>query len=128
MKKYEVEMNASEGVSEFKSQLQGLTNVPPERQKLMGKGLWTGILKDDADLSSMKVNAGHVITLMGTADVMKAPAATVVFVEDMTDAEKAEKGAVLPAGLKNLGNSCWIFQPELLKPISFGVYIQSIQV
>ena len=107
-KEYEVEMNASEGVSKFKSQLQGLTNVPPERQKLMGKGLWTGILKDDADLSSMKVNAGHVITLMGTADVMKAPAATVVFVEDMTDAEKAEKGAVLPAGLKNLGNSCYM--------------------
>ena len=26
----------------------------------------------------------------------------------MTDAQKAEKGAVLPAGLKNLGNTCYM--------------------
>lgn len=30
------------------------------------------------------------------------------FVEDMTDEQKAEKGTVNPAGLQNLGNTCYM--------------------
>lgn len=105
---YSVEIDPSAGVPRFKSQLQELTGVPPDRQKLMGKGLWSGILKDDADMVLMNFTPGHMITLMGTADVVNAPVASVVFVEDMTDAQKAEKGAVIPAGLHNLGNSCYM--------------------
>jgi hypothetical protein len=32
----------------------------------------------------------------------------VVFVEDMTQAEASKAGAVLPAGLRNLGNTCYM--------------------
>lgn len=32
----------------------------------------------------------------------------VVFVEDMTQAEVVKAGAVLPAGLRNLGNTCYM--------------------
>jgi hypothetical protein len=36
----------------------------------MGKGAWTGILKDETDVSTIKLKAGQVITLMGTADAV----------------------------------------------------------
>ena len=68
---YEVELDQGKTVSDFKSALQALTNVPPERQTLMGKGLWVGTLKNDKDLSSLKVKPGQLITLMGSADVLK---------------------------------------------------------
>jgi len=32
----------------------------------------------------------------------------VVFVEDMTQAEASKAGAVVPAGLRNLGNTCYM--------------------
>ena len=105
---YSVDINPSVGVPQLKSQINDLTGVPPDRQKLMGKGLWLGILKDDADISAMTFGPAQVITLMGTAEVVKAPAASVLFVEDMTDSQKAEKKVVVPAGLKNLGNTCYM--------------------
>lgn len=32
----------------------------------------------------------------------------VVFVEDMTQAEQSKAGAALPAGFRNLGNTCYM--------------------
>lgn len=58
-------------MSDFKAALQAVTNVPPERQTLMGKGLWIGTLKDDKDISGLTPKVGQVITLMGSADVLK---------------------------------------------------------
>ena len=43
-KEYEIDVNPAEGVPQFKAQLTVATGVPAERQKLMGKGLWTGKL------------------------------------------------------------------------------------
>jgi ubiquitin carboxyl-terminal hydrolase 14 len=69
---YDVELDQAKSVLDFKTMLQSLTNVPPERQTLMSKGLWVGTLKDDKDLSSIgEVKAGHLVTLMGTADALK---------------------------------------------------------
>jgi ubiquitin carboxyl-terminal hydrolase 14 len=68
---HEVELDQTKTVKDFKSALQAITNVPPERQTLMGKGVWIGTLKDDNDLSNLKVKPGQLITLMGSADVLK---------------------------------------------------------
>ncbi len=68
---HEVELDQTKTVKDFKSALQAITNVPPERQTLMGKGVWIGTLKDDKDLSTLKVKPGQLITLMGSADVLK---------------------------------------------------------
>lgn len=63
---YDLEVDPSSGVLAFKRIIQEATGVPPDRQKLMGgKGLWSGILKDDADLTTVSFAPGSVVTLMG---------------------------------------------------------------
>jgi len=79
-----------------------------ERQKLMAKGLWRGTLKDTDDLSAVNIPEGHQVLLMGTAERVEAPEVKTVFVEDMTSDEKARAGAVAPAGMVNLGNTCYM--------------------
>jgi hypothetical protein len=68
---YDIEFDTAQSVLAFKQTLQAVTNVPPERQTLMGKGLWIGTLKDDKDISGLAPKVGQVITLMGSADVLK---------------------------------------------------------
>jgi hypothetical protein len=43
------------------------------------------------DLTKTPLKEGHQVMLMGTADVVAAPAESVVFLEDMTDVQKAAK-------------------------------------
>lgn len=104
-----VELKPDEGVAGFKETVFRLTNVPIERQKLMAKAAWSGILKDGHDFAATNFQDGLQVTLMGTADVL-APSSTetVKFVEDMTVEEKAKIGALFPAGLRNLGNTCYM--------------------
>ncbi|KAJ3111552.1 Ubiquitin carboxyl-terminal hydrolase 14 [Phlyctochytrium bullatum] len=69
--KYAVEVDLEQPASVFKSQLFSLTNVEPDRQKILVKG---GQLK-----------------MMGTAgELPKAPPAPTQFIEDMTDSEVAQ--------------------------------------
>ena len=105
---YDVLLEPSAGALPFKQKVQDLTGVPVDRQKLMGKGLWSATLKDDADFSKMKINAGQQILLMGTAEIVVAPEEKVSFFEDLTEEEKAENGVVESAGLKNLVNTCYM--------------------
>ena len=49
-----------------------------ERQKLMAKGAWVGTLKDEQSLVSLKIKPGQTVMLMGTADVVVAPAIPVL--------------------------------------------------
>jgi ubiquitin carboxyl-terminal hydrolase 14 len=101
----------------FKGQLQSLTGVEPERQKIMVKG---GMLKDDTDLNKLGIKDGHqfmvcplsnqlISQMMGTAggDTLKEPPKKTVFVEDMTESELA-MATDLPPGLVNLGNTCYM--------------------
>ncbi|XP_078428157.1 ubiquitin carboxyl-terminal hydrolase 6-like isoform X2 [Wolffia australiana] len=88
----------------FKCQLFDLTGVPPERQKIMVKG---GLLKDDAEWSTVGVKQGQKLMMMGTADVVKAPEKSPVFVEDLPEEEQVV-AVGHTAGLYNLGNTCYM--------------------
>jgi ubiquitin carboxyl-terminal hydrolase 14 len=90
----------------LKAELQRLTNVPADRQKIMGvKG---GQLKDDADLAAVGVKEGKTLMLIGTADeVAAAPAASTVFAEDNVDGGHDEN-VIMSNGLKNIGNTCYL--------------------
>ncbi|KAK6914778.1 Ubiquitin-like domain [Dillenia turbinata] len=100
-----VEIDTSLPPYVFKCQLYDLTGVPPERQKIMVKG---GLLKDDADWSTLGVKEGQKLMMMGTADeIVKAPEKGPVFVEDLPEQEQAV-AVGYSAGLINLGNTCYM--------------------
>ncbi|UKZ84668.1 uncharacterized protein TrAFT101_000567 [Trichoderma asperellum] len=108
-KKYNVDVDPESTGLDFKLQLFSLTNVEPERQKILIKG---GQLKDDADMSKLGLKAGQNIMMMGTpgdggADLVR-PSEAIKFVEDMTEAEQAQQVGATPAGLVNLGNTCYL--------------------
>ena len=108
-KKHEVEVDPTTDGATFKLQLFSLTGVEPERQKILVKG---GQLKDDADLSKLGVKPGHTFMMMGTpsegAVKLERPKEKIRFLEDMTEAEAAQVEGATPAGLQNLGNTCYM--------------------
>jgi ubiquitin carboxyl-terminal hydrolase 14 len=93
----------------LKFQLFSLTGVEPDRQSVLIKG---GKLKDDTDLSKLNAKPGQIFTMLGTASgggsAIMAPTEKVKFVEDMTEAEAAAQEGAIPAGLQNLGNTCYL--------------------
>ncbi|XP_010912089.1 ubiquitin carboxyl-terminal hydrolase 6 [Elaeis guineensis] len=100
-----VEIDTSQPPYVFKCQLYDLTGVPPERQKIMVKG---GLLKDDADWSTLGVKDGQKLMMMGTADeIVKAPEKGPVFMEDLPEEEQVV-AVGHSAGLYNLGNTCYM--------------------
>ncbi|CAM9380699.1 unnamed protein product, partial [Sphacelaria rigidula] len=102
------DVEVAANVIDFKTKLQELTGVPAARQKLMAKGAWKGILKDDMDLSGCPIKDGQQVTLMGSAEVLVAPKEQVRFMEDMKAEDLAKSGATLPAGFVNMGNTCYM--------------------
>ncbi|KAK4452784.1 putative ubiquitin carboxyl-terminal hydrolase [Podospora aff. communis PSN243] len=108
-KKYDVEVDTSSTGDVFKYQLYSLTGVEPDRQKILVKG---GQLKDDTDMSKLGLKPGQVLMMMGTpgegGGAIVRPAEPVKFVEDMTEAEAARQAGATPAGLVNLGNTCYL--------------------
>ncbi|KAL2830224.1 ubiquitin carboxyl-terminal hydrolase 6, partial [Aspergillus cavernicola] len=110
-KRYDVELDPTSNGETFKFQLYSLTGVEPERQKILVKG---GQLKDDTLLSSLNAKAGQTFMMMGTpsggqgAGDLARPKDVVKFLEDMTEAEAARAQGAYPAGLQNLGNTCYL--------------------
>ncbi|RDA86409.1 hypothetical protein CP532_6462 [Ophiocordyceps camponoti-leonardi (nom. inval.)] len=108
-KKHDVEVDPASTGEDFKLQLFSLTSVEPARQKILIKG---SQLKDDADMGKMGLKAGQVIMMMGTSSSgegnLVRPKDPIKFVEDMTEAEKAQQMDATPAGLVNLGNTCYL--------------------
>ena len=73
------------------------------------------VLKDEDDLTKFGIKNGMAMMMMGTAEEqgLREPAKPVQFLEDMTPEQRAaamnEKAAVVvPAGLDNLGNTCYM--------------------
>ena len=93
----------------FKYQLYSLTGVEPDRQKILVKG---GQLKDDTELSKLGAKPGQTFMMMGTpaegGAALERPKEKMKFMEDMTDAEAAQQEGATPAGLQNLGNTCYM--------------------
>jgi ubiquitin carboxyl-terminal hydrolase 14 len=104
----DVKFDPALGVANLKNVIFGLTNVPPERQKMMAKGAWPGTLKDDADLTMLPIKTGQQVMLMGTADKIAPQVTKALFIEDMTNEQKASSGVITPMGFTNLGNTCYM--------------------
>ncbi|KAK5065172.1 hypothetical protein LTR84_001008 [Exophiala bonariae] len=108
-KKYDVDLDPTATGEILKYQLFSLTGVEPDRQSLLIKG---GKLKDDTDLSKLNAKPGQLFTMLGSASsegsVLLAPKEKPKFVEDMTEAEAAAQEGATPAGLENLGNTCYL--------------------
>ncbi|KAK5014179.1 deubiquitinating enzyme [Cryomyces antarcticus] len=108
-KKYDVEIDTSGSGEDFKLQLYSLTNVEPMRQKILVKA---GQLKDDADMLKLAIKPGQTLMMMGTPSeggaVFERPKEKIRFLEDMTEAEAAQVEGATPAGLQNLGNTCYL--------------------
>lgn len=107
-KKYEVEVDPESTGEILKFQLYSLTGVEPDRQKVLLKG----VLKDDTPLSTLSLKPRQTIMMLGTPsgegkDLVR-PTEQVKFVEDMTEAEAAKQAGAIPAGLANLGNTCYL--------------------
>ncbi|KAK8073920.1 hypothetical protein PG994_004819 [Apiospora phragmitis] len=108
--KYDVEVDTGSTGEVLKFQLFSLTGVEPDRQKILMKG---GPLKDDADMSKFGLKPGQTIMMMGTPGgeggvALARPKDPIKFVEDMTEAEQAQQEGATPAGLINLGNTCYL--------------------
>ncbi|PYH45387.1 ubiquitin-specific protease UBP6 [Aspergillus saccharolyticus JOP 1030-1] len=110
-KRHEVELDPSLNGETLKYQLFSLTGVEPERQKILVKG---GQLKDETPLSSLNAKPGQTFMMMGTpsgnqgAADLGRPKEVMRFLEDMTEAEAAKAEGAFPAGLQNLGNTCYL--------------------
>lgn len=103
-KAHTVELDTSKSVPEFREQLYNITGVVPAQQKILLKG----VLKDDVNLSKLGIKSGQQITLIGTAgELPKAPTQQTKFLEDMDETELAQ-ALRIPAGLQNLGNTCYM--------------------
>ncbi|KAJ2235820.1 deubiquitinating enzyme [Coemansia sp. RSA 485] len=104
-KKYPVDVDTAQPGEVFKMQLYSLTNVSPDRQKILVKG---GQLKDDTDMSTLGLKENAVLMMMGSVgELPKAPETQTKFIEDMSENEVAQALAI-PAGLVNLGNTCYM--------------------
>lgn len=106
--KYDLEVNVKESPLVLKKQLYEKTGVLPERQKVMVKG--TNI-KDDTNWSSLNLKDGAVLMMLGSAekDIPQKPMEKTVFLEDLSDDQAiAIRQSQFPAGLINLGNTCYM--------------------
>ncbi|KAI2619687.1 cysteine proteinase [Hypoxylon sp. NC1633] len=108
--KYDVEVDPESTGEIFKFQIFSLTGVEPERQKILIKG---GQLKNDTPMSKFGFKPGQSIMMLGTPgtaanEVLSRPKEKIKFVEDMTEAEAARQVGAIPAGLANLGNTCYL--------------------
>jgi len=97
---------------ELKTVLRGMTGVLEERQTLMCKNVWKGVLGKGVNLAELTwPNEKVTVVMMGTPTekaTTEPPKEAVVFLEDLSVGAAAATGKVLPPGLVNLGNTCYL--------------------
>ncbi|KAF1942012.1 cysteine proteinase [Clathrospora elynae] len=107
--KHEVDVDTTSNGETFKYQLFSITGVEPERQKVFVKG---STLRDDADMSKLGLKPKQALMMIGTpsesAKNIEKPTTPIKFLEDMDEAEAAQLEGATPAGLQNLGNTCYM--------------------
>ncbi|ODQ78657.1 hypothetical protein BABINDRAFT_51476 [Babjeviella inositovora NRRL Y-12698] len=106
-KSYPMELDLEETGLTFKNQVYSLTNIPPQRQKILVKG---GQVRDDAMLSSLNLKDKQVVMVLGTPDeqLPQAPVEKTVFIEDLNADPYRTINIEEPSGLVNLGNTCYL--------------------
>lgn len=113
--KLEVEADAGEDINSFKARIYSLTRVQPDKQKLFFKGK----MVKEGTLKSNGIQDKSSLMMMGKAEsdepalADRLPSAPTRFEEDMSQEEKAKFikehfNEILPAGLENMGNTCYI--------------------
>lgn len=108
----DVALETTASPTDFMATVYSLTGVPVERQKLMCRA-WKRKLTSDADFRAMpKLKNGLQIMLIGSSTgIPKAPVTktdVVKFAEDIAVSEDAASSVMLPPGLSNLGNTCYL--------------------
>ena len=108
--------NPGGGYDELTRLLEEKTKVPVDRMKLMSKskGLWKGVLKADTVVDWDKAitmaggndNPLHLLLMGSASQLAGPPTQKTVFLEDLPPEEIAK--VVEPAGLANLGNTCYL--------------------
>jgi len=102
-----VEIKATDSLEDIQAMIFSLTQVVPERQKIIIKGK---TLQSDEDVKKLIKNK-VLITVMGSSASATSTASggkKIKFVEEMTAAERQEANTELPPGLNNLGNTCYL--------------------
>ncbi|KPI42242.1 Ubiquitin carboxyl-terminal hydrolase 6 [Cyphellophora attinorum] len=108
-KKYDIDLDTSGDAETFKFQIFSLTGVEPDNQSVL---IPRGKLKSDTNLAALNLKPKQLIRVLGSpsgeASALVAPAEKPKFLEDMTEAEMARMEGATPAGLVNLGNTCYL--------------------
>ena len=99
-----IDLNTDEEPRLFKAQLYAITSVAIDRQKVLYKGKQ---IQDDS-WTNLAIKDGVTLLLMGSQEhIPTAPQQKTLFVEDLNENKLVEL-LNLPAGLDNLGNTCYI--------------------
>ncbi|KAJ6236754.1 ubiquitin carboxyl-terminal hydrolase 14 [Anaeramoeba flamelloides] len=104
---FRLELDKTSDVLTFKKQIQEVTKVTPERQKLLYKGK---TLKKNQKCSSIKfLKKNALFMMMGTVGKIETEIKEkIVFLEDLDPEEREIAENLLPPGLVNLGNTCYL--------------------
>lgn len=101
---FDVEVSLTSTMQDLRGQLQSLTNVPADKQKIMG--LKPAANKPETTLADAGVTPGKAIMLIGSAEGTAIPTAQAAEVED-TSGGHAQTSAT-SNGLRNIANTCYL--------------------